>query len=228
MRIQETMGINSQKRPTSRLRRPKKKSMMSAASLIRRRVYHRAEAYTFAVRALRFAAGLAAALLSSACVVSLQPVYEPETIAFDPALVGSWASVDEDVTLAVERGEWHSYHVTVTKGDERYRLSARLTRVGTGLYLDVTPLDGTDLPALTLPVHGCYRLAMSEEGITLAELNYERLERRARSGTADLSMVVDARSNVVITATTAEIRQWLALHADEEGVFGAPTPFTRR
>jgi hypothetical protein len=181
------------------------------------------------VRVLRLAVGLAVALASSACfVVSLQPVYEPETIAFDPALLGSWASADEDVTLTFERGEWHSYHVAVTEGSDRYRVSARLTRIGAGLYLDVTPLDGTDLPAFTLAVHGCYRLVMTEEGMTLAELNYETLEQKARAGASELPMVIDARRNVVLTASTADLRRWLSLHADDEGVFAAPTPFTRR
>ena len=41
-------------------------------------------------------------------------------------------------------------------------------------------------------------------------------------------MVVDARRNVVMTASTADLRRWLALHADDDGVFDAPTPFTRR
>lgn len=181
------------------------------------------------MRALRLAAGLLAALVSSAClVVSLQPVYDGDAIVFDPALLGSWASVDEDVTLTFERGEWHSYHVVVEKGKERFRLSARLTRIDTGLYLDVTPLDGTDLPELTLPVHACYRVALSDEGMTLEELSYESLERKAKSGVSSLPMVVDARRNVVITAGTAELRQWLAAHSAEDDVFAAPMPFTRR
>lgn len=181
------------------------------------------------MRVLRLALGFVAALLSSAClVVSLQPVYEPETIAFDPAVLGSWTSADEDVTLTIERGEWHSYHVIATQGNNRYRLSARLTRVGTGLYLDVTPLDGTDLPALTLAVHGLCRLVLTEEGMTLAALNYEAFEQKARAGGHELPMVVDARRNIVITASTADLRRWLAQHADDEGVFDVPTPFTRR
>jgi hypothetical protein len=181
------------------------------------------------VRVLRLAVCVLAAALSPAClVVSLQPVYDPETIAFDPALLGSWASADQDVTLAIERGEWHSYHVIASQGNDRYRLSARLTRVGTGLYLDVTPLDGTDLPALTLAVHGLSRLMFTEEGMTLAALDYEAFEQKVRTGGHELPMVVDARRNVVITASTADLRRWLALHADDEGVFDQPTPFTRR
>lgn len=181
------------------------------------------------MRALRLAASLLAVVVSSGClVVSMQPVYEPETIAFDPALLGAWASADDDTTLTFERGEWHSYHVTVEKGSDRLRLSARLTRVGARLYLDATPLDGTDLPALTLPVHGCFRLELGEEGLSLAELNYEWLERKTRTGEAALPVVLDGRRNFVITASTAELRRWLVEHGETDGAFSPPTPFTRR
>ncbi len=56
------------------------------------------------MRALRLTIAAVAALLSSAClVVSLQPVYEPETIAFDPALLGPWIASDEEMTVTFER-----------------------------------------------------------------------------------------------------------------------------
>ena len=117
---------------------------------------------------------------------------------------------------------------TLEQRDDRYRLSARMTRIGAGLYLDVTPLDGTDLPALTLPVHGCLRVELVDEGLSLAELNYEWFERQRGEAKLALPFVVDARRNVVITAGTAELRQWIAQNADAEGVFAAPTTFTRR
>ena len=117
-------------------------------------------------------------MLSSAClVVSLQPVYEPETIAFDPALVGTWLAGEDEMTVSFARGEWHSYHVTVEERDDRTRVSARLTRVGERLYLDVSPLDGADVRAVLLPVHGIYRVALDGETLSLADLNYEQLER---------------------------------------------------
>jgi hypothetical protein len=177
----------------------------------------------------RLPAALFAALLSSSClVVSLQPVYEPETIAFDPALLGTWVSADDDLTVTFERGEWHSYHLTIEQRDDQYRVSARMTRIGSRLYLDVTPLDGTDLPALTLPVHTCLHVELTGEGLSLAEMNYEWLERRSRKEGFVLPLVIDARRNVVITAGTAELRQWIAQNAEAEGVFAAPTTFTRR
>ena len=181
------------------------------------------------MRVLRLIIAALAALLSSAClVVSLQPVYEPETIAFDPALLGTWIAGDDDTSLSFERAEWHSYHVTLEERDDRTRLSARLTRVGEQLYLDLSPQDGADVAPLLLPVHCFYRLGLQGDELSLADLNYESLERLARDGGAGLPMAIDARKNVVITASTAELRRWLAAHARDEGLFAAPTTLRRK
>lgn len=181
------------------------------------------------MRVLRLLSAALAALLSSAClVVSLQPVYEPETIAFDPALLGSWLASDDGTSVVFERAEWHSYHVTIVDGDKRTRLSARLTRVGERLFLDVSSLDGADVPPLLLVAHGLYRVDLAGDELSLADLNYDRFERLARDGTAGLPLTLDGRKNVVITASTAELRRWLVAHAADEGLFDAPTVMRRK
>ena len=181
------------------------------------------------MRVPRLTIAVVTALLSSAClVVSLQPVYEPETIAFDPALLGTWIASDDDLSVSFERAEWHSYHLTVEERDNRTRLTARLTRVGEDLYLDVSPLDGADVAPLLLPVHGLYRLVLDGDALSLADLNYEQLERLARDGAAGVPMAIDARKNVVITASTADLRRWLVLHAADDGLFAAPTILRRK
>lgn len=182
------------------------------------------------MRVVRLAAAVVIALLSSAClVVSLHPVYEPETIGFNPSLLGTWRGDDEDVSVTFERAEWHSYHVTFIERDDHVHLSARLTRVGPRTFLDVSPRDGADVPALVLPVHAVYRVDLPEDGsLRLAGLNYEVLERRARSGTAGLPVAIDARGNVVITAGTAELREWLAAHGADDELFDEPAALTRR
>ena len=193
-------------------------------------MYHRRVARILPhVRVLRVSVAAVAALLSSAClVVSLQPVYVPETIAFDPALLGTWIAGEDAMVVSFERAEWHSYHVTFEERDSRMRLSARLTRAGEQLYLDVSPLDGADVGPLLLPVHAIYRIGLDGDELSLAALNYERLEPLARSGAAGLPMAIDARKTVVITATTEELRRWLVTHAGDEGQFAAPTIFRRQ
>jgi hypothetical protein len=181
------------------------------------------------VRVIRLALALVAATMSAAClVVSLHPVYDPETIAFDPALVGTWLSDEDGVTLTIDRGEWHSYHLTLLDHDKPTRLSARQTRVGSLQLLDVTPLDGSDTLPLQLPVHGIYRFEIEADTLTLATLDYDRLYTMATNGTGPAGVVVDDRKNVVFTGSTPEVRRWLLEHAGDEGLFAAPVTMKRK
>lgn len=183
--------------------------------------------YTPAVRVVRLAVLLALALSSAAClVVGLQPVYEPDTIAFDPSLLGTWMSDEDRVTVAIERGEWHSYHLTITDRDKTTRLSARLTRVGDLLLLDVTPLDGTDIEPLQIPVHGIFRITLETDTLSVSNLDYDHFLAVASRG--ETGFALDERKNVVITLQTADLRHWLHEHAGDAGLFSTPAILKRQ
>jgi hypothetical protein len=170
---------------------------------------------------------LALALSSAAClVVALQPAYEPETIAFDPSLLGTWVSDEDAVTVAIERGEWHSYHLSLTERDKTTRLSARLTRAGELLLLDVTPLDGTDIEPLQIPAHGIFRVTLDNDVLSVATLDYDHFLSLASHD--EPGFVLDGRKNVLITFSTAELRRWLEQHASDANVFSTPTDLKRR
>ena len=184
-------------------------------------------AYTRAVRVIRLAVLLALAMSSTAClVIGLQPVYEADTIAFDPGLVGTWTSDEDGITLDIERGEWHSYHLAFTERDKTTRLSARLTRTGELQLLDVTPLDGTDIEPMQLPVHGIFRIALENDALSVSALDYDHFLAMASHG--ETGFAIDGRKNVVITLPTPELRRWLQEHAADAGVFAAPSVFKRR
>ena len=179
------------------------------------------------MRVVRVAVLLALALSSTAClVVSLQPVYEPETIAFEPSLVGTWASDEEKVTLTIERAEWHSYHLALAEDDKTTRLSARLTRIGDQQLLDITPLDGTDIEPFQLPVHGIFRVTLGDGTLTVANLDYDHFYAIALRG--EMGVAVDGRKNVVLAMPTPDLRRWLQQHADDAGLFSAPSVLKRK
>ncbi|HEX7087298.1 MAG TPA: hypothetical protein VF198_13110 [Vicinamibacterales bacterium] len=184
------------------------------------------------MRAFRAALAALLACLSAGCLVAaLHPVYDPRLIAFDPSLLGSWSPIEapEGRTLTFERGEWHSYHVEYVDGEQRVRASARLTRVGRDLLLDVSPLDGVDLPPLTLPIHAIYRVAIEAEQLRLSELDYDTLAGQVRAGMSPIPASLDARGNVVLTATTQELRRWLEeMQKEGSDPFAEPTAYERR
>jgi hypothetical protein len=182
-----------------------------------------------AVRAIRVFVLAMLASASTAClVVSLQPAYDPDTIAFEPALIGVWASEEDNVTVTIDRAEWHSYHLAIDDDGKVTRLSGRLTRVGEMLLLDVAPLDGTDIAPMEIAVHGLYRVDVGPDTLEVGPLDYDRFYSMAKAGEAGLGLVLDARKNAVITASTSELRRWLLAHAADAGLFGERTVLKRK
>jgi hypothetical protein len=184
------------------------------------------------VRSVRFARLVLVALVaawSQAClVVALHPIYEPDSIAFEPALIGIWASDEDNFTAAFERGEWHSYHLVLNDNGKMDRLSARLTRISDEmLLLDVTPLDGTEPPPMTLPVHMVARITLTGDSLSVAFLNYDRFDALAKTASPGIGLTMDGEQNAVLTASTPELRTWLLAHAADEGLFAAPTTLKR-
>jgi hypothetical protein len=182
------------------------------------------------VRFVRLSILLLVAATCQAClVVTLHPVYDPDSIAFEPALVGTWLSDEDNVSVTFERAEWHSYHLMLDDGGKITRLSARLTRLGDNLLLlDLTPLDGTDIPPLQLSVHAVFRLTMAEDALSIASLDYDHFYGMAKAGTLAGGLVLDARQNAVLTAPTDDLRHWLLAHAGDEGLFAAPVSLKRK
>ncbi len=181
-----------------------------------------------AVRARLLVALLAAVSCQGCLVVSLQPVYDADTIAFEPALVGTWTSDEDHVTVTLERGEWHSYHLAFDDSGKITRLSGRLTRIGEVLLLDLTPLDGADIAPLQLPVHAVFRIVLDGDTLNIAGLDYDHFYELARAGHSETALVVDGRKNVVITAPTGDVRHWLQAHLQDAGLFSTPTTLTRK
>ncbi len=181
------------------------------------------------MRAIRLLLLLALASAGASClVVSLHPVYDADTLAFEPGLVGTWTSDEDHVAVTFDRGEWHSYHIALDDDGTVTRVSARLTRVGDLQLLDVEPLDGTELPPLQLAVHTLYRIAIDGDTLTLASLDYDCFFALAKQADTGLRLVLDERKNAVITATTGDYRRWLEAHQADAGLFDDPVALKRK
>jgi hypothetical protein len=169
-----------------------------------------------------------AALGSSGClVISLQPAYDAQSVAFEEALLGQWESTDEGAKATVERGEWRSYKIAYTDRFATRAFQGNLTKVGTATFLDVTELRGVDPGPYLVPVHGLFRIQMDGDILMASPLDYAWFNRAmAQKLVVRLAPAIDDRRNAVITAGTVEIRRWLT--RAPEDAFGAPMTFQRK
>jgi hypothetical protein len=170
---------------------------------------------------------VAVLLLASGClVVSLQPAYDDKSIVFEEALLGKWTNAEDRTTAAVERGEWRSYKIVFTDKSATLTLHGNLTTIKSTMFLDLTQSRGTDPGPYLVPVHGIYRIALKDDTLTAAALDYGWYTRamgaRALGG---LTASFDDRRNVAIASPTDALRTWLASAPDE--AFATPATYTR-
>jgi len=180
---------------------------------------------------LRAAVAVVSLCAASGCLVlSLTPVYDDNTIAWEPGLVGHWVDADDNAVLNVERGEWRSYRVHYEHPIETGDLTGYLTIVGNDKYLDLMPVRGQDRGSFVIPVHALLRLRLEGDRLELAPLSYDWFFDRVRVAKPieGLAVSLDQKENALITSPTDAIRRWLRLQPADGPMFGAAATFTRK
>jgi hypothetical protein len=179
---------------------------------------------------LRFTVFAWVACASSGCLVlSLNPVYDDLTIAWDPALIGAWQSPDDKSSMRIDRGEWQSYRVHYEHPIETGDLTGYLTIVGNDRYLDVMPARGEDHGSFLIPAHAILRVRLDGDSLELTPLSYDWFADRLKTGQpiAGLNATLDQKENALIVSPSGRVRDWLRNQLPP-AVFGAPATFVRK
>jgi hypothetical protein len=172
---------------------------------------------------------LVSSLLSQGCLVlSLQPVYEDDAIAWDESLLGEWEAPEDNVRVVLEKAEWRSYRVRYEHPVETAEFTAYLTAVGDDYFMDLMPARGHDYGAVLVPAHLVVRLRRAGERWEVSWLDYDRLHadvlRSRQAGGA--AAAIDQKHNVILTGSTSELRDWL--RSTSGAVFGQAVGFEKK
>lgn len=183
-----------------------------------------------AMQCTRIVVLIAALASAPACLVlGMHPVYDGDTIGWDPALVGTWRDADDNVTVKIEADEWKSYRIHYVHPIESGDLTAYLTIVGDNRYVDLTPVRGKDPGSFVIPIHAFARVRLDGDTLELTPLAYDWFLDRSRAGAkvSGLAYTFDQKLNALILSPTAAVRGWLRQQPPEAAVFGAPAVFVR-
>jgi hypothetical protein len=173
---------------------------------------------------------LVAILCAPGClVVHLSPIYDEETIGWDPSLVGSWRDAEDNVTITIEADEWKSYRVHYVHPIEAGDLTAYLTVVGNDRYVDLMPVRGKDHGSFLVPIHALLRLRLDGDRLEVTPLSYDWFADRSRTAmrVRGLGYTFDQKENAMIVSPTAALRAWLRAQPPDGAMFGASAVFTR-
>jgi hypothetical protein len=173
---------------------------------------------------------LAVSTASGCLVLSLNPAYDDETIAWEPGLLGAWVDADDKSSIEIERGEWRSYRVRYTHPIESGTLTGYLTAVGDQRFLDLMPLKGEDRGSFVIPAHVVLRVELETDRLELTPLSYDWFADRIRAGQPlpGLAAALDQKENALVVSPTGALRAWLRTQPLDGPMFGASAAFTRK
>lgn len=169
---------------------------------------------------------LALGLLLSGCVTSLQPLVTDKDAIFDAGLVGTWNQTNGDSRWEIQ-SEDDAYRVIITAEEgKRGEFQGRLTELDGRRYLDLKPdLDSID--ALNfyrwhlLPMHSFLRVDVTDGDMKLALMNIQWLQKYVEEH-PDAIAVTEVDKRHVLSASTSELREFIAAHAGEPEFFMDP------
>jgi hypothetical protein len=183
---------------------------------------------------------VAVALMGAACLDlaprSLQPLVTEDDALDMPQIVGSWVQEGDDSQVIQFRArDDKSYEVSCVGGadDEAKRgtFVVAFGRIGDQLYWNLTALpldDEADIWSVhRLPVHSFSRIHLEGDRLAIASIDADWMKEALADSRIDIAhtMVDDI---VLLTATSAELKQLVLDHGDDEGAFGEAGVYTRK
>jgi hypothetical protein len=183
-----------------------------------------------AIDVIRLLPVAVALTLAPGCLVlSVNPVYDDETIAWDATLVGSWQDPEDKASMEIDRGEWKSYRVKYVHPIESGTVTGYLTVIGDERFLDVMPSRGEDRGSFLVPVHAVLRVRLEGDRLELTPLSWDWMNERLRVGTRipGLDVVFDQKENALVVSPSTALRMWLRKQPKNGPMFGAAAVFTR-
>ena len=178
----------------------------------------------------------------SSCLNTLHPIFTEKDLAYDPKLIGTWKTENQDnkgqvvitnlasessvelpgnISSIKQKGYFISYQNGPGETSKRY--IAFLARIGKHLYFDYYPADRKEdekidefFGAHLVKMHTSYRVEILNDGsFELSQLDESYVTKLIDEKKIRISHETDADDNTVITASTQELQQYLLKYGDE-------------
>jgi len=191
----------------------------------------------------------------SSCLRTLHPIFTIKDIVYEPKLFGTWKienqgtkgfviitnlaadnsiELPEKISAIKQKGYLVSYQDEDGNATEQY--IAFLARVGKHLYFDYFPADKKDNKTVDeffvshfVKMHTSYRVDISkDDSFELSQLDELYVTKLINEKKIRISHEKDANGNIVVTASTDELQQYIIKYGDEPGAYRSEkTVFTK-
>jgi hypothetical protein len=193
------------------------------------------------MRIIKCLAVLALTICVLSCVWSLQPLFEESDLVFEPGLVGTWKTADNEDTWIFGKAQNSNayvldYHQAEFESDgsspgkktvpgDTARFQARLGRLAGHLFLDLFPEEKGNPWAHNdlfnwhlIRAHTICRVALEKDQLRLDWLDEHWLDEGFKSGKITMAHA-RAADGWVVTAPTKELQQMVLKYAEDKDAF---------
>jgi len=187
------------------------------------------------MRTIRFVAAMIPLLTLSACVPlpSVNPLWDEEHAAYEPALAGTWISEDNDEIIVITETGRNEYRMVYVTGEDSSQYEVHAVRLDGRLFLDLLPdkellearLQGEAYLPL-IPGHFFLRAVLEPERLVLTAMDDEAIQKKLDRGELEIS-TVNWSDGLLLTALTDEIQSLVVRCAEDPEVWRGSTLFHR-
>jgi hypothetical protein len=186
---------------------------------------------------------LSFALLGTGClsqVASLQPWCTEEQSVTLPGIVGTWSAEDDDGTTlrlepAGDDAESKAYHLVIEEREKdeesQGEFVVAFTSIGEATYWNLTPLAADNEEGLwrahRLSTHGFARIVLDGDHLEVAFLDPDWLSDALGAGQISVAHT-RTDGDIVLTASTDELRELVAVCAGDAKAFANVSTFVRK
>lgn len=177
---------------------------------------------------------LLSSLLLVGCVRSVHPFYTDAQLTFDPALIGTWVRVEDseqkESLTVTGNADTKQYDVIYTDDEKKSgSFVVHLFKVQDRLIADVLPAelktpDSGVYGVHFLPLHSFMVVNYNAGTIRFRQMEPDWLKKQLEAQPALLKHEkVD--DQIILTAPTDQLQQFILKHIDTQGAFGEPAEF---
>jgi len=175
-------------------------------------------------------------LMLGGCIPSLHPPYTEKDLVSDGRLPGAYEDEDGAVRWVFSDAGEMKYSLAIRDHDKTSTMEARLFKIENQLFLGLHPsMDGLDdckrdafFQASVVPAHIFFKVSrLDAEHFEFQSLEADWLKKRLTQSGAPAHAVV-RKERIVLTASTAELRKFLAAHLKDPEAWSEPAKMIRR
>lgn len=172
-------------------------------------------------------------IMTMSCVQSLNPLYTEQDIIFDPNFLGVWIDQESKETWEFIQGDDKQYKVIYTDEDKKKgELIAHLLKIDGKMFLDLMPIA----PNLSqndfykghfLQTHSFALITQTGATFQVSYLEPEWLKKILAENSSAIRHE-KVRDEILLTASSKELQQFLLANLNTEGAFSRPIEITRK